>query len=74
MRHRYGWAWYANPRSGNFSKVRRVKFPFGLSVQSIFGTGACQRSGQVSAYWIGIRMSVAEICAMTVPSLYSTIA
>ena len=54
--------------------IGRVEFPLRASAQSIFGTGACARSGQVSAYWIGIRMSVAETCAITLPSLYSTIA
>ena len=34
---------------------------FLASAQSIFGTGASARSGYVSAYWIGMRMSVAEI-------------
>src|SRR6185295_12754747 len=42
--------------------------------QSRRGTGAELRSGYVNAYWIGMRMSVAEIWAITLPSLYSTMA
>ena len=38
------------------------------------GTGASARSGYVRAYWIGMRMSVAEIWAITLPSLNSTMA
>ncbi len=57
-----------------FIEIRRMEFPVAGLRPVDRGTGAGARSGQVSAYWIGIRISVAETCAITLPSSYSTMA
>ncbi len=41
-------------------KIRGFKVPMPALFQSRRATGAGARSGQVIAYWIGIRMSVAQ--------------